>query len=149
MQEEKRNKVFNLYECRITDRSEIVKRTNISYSTVCQIIAKKMNVNLLNTWLELDVLFKFGSSDKKMVSNLAIAHPKWSEVKIGNLAEKRGTPAVSDRTIRRYLNRSGYLKLMPKLVPVMTAKHIENRLNWCQRHQDFDWQRVVFTDEVF
>ncbi len=41
MQEEKRNKVYNLYECGITDRSEIAKRTNIPYSTVCQIIARK------------------------------------------------------------------------------------------------------------
>jgi hypothetical protein len=65
------------------------------------------------------------------------------------LAEKRGAPTVSDRTIRRYLNRSGYLKLMPKPVPMMTAKHIENRLNWCLRHQDFDWERVVIADESY
>jgi hypothetical protein len=93
--------------------------------------------------------FKFNSSDKKRVCNLAIAHPKWSAAKIGKLAEERGTPPVSDRTIRRYLNSSGYLKLMPKPIPMMTAKHIENRLNWCLRHQDFDWERVVFTDESY
>jgi transposase len=149
MQEEKRNKVYNLYECGITDRSEIVKRTNIPYSTVCQIIARKNEGKPVEHMAGAGRPFKFNSSDKKRVSNLAIAHLKWSVAKIGNLAEKRGTPAVSDRMIRRYLNRSGYLKLMPKPVPMMTAKHIENRLNWCQRHQDFDWERVVFTDESY
>ena len=76
MQEGKRNKVYILYDCRITDRSEISKHTNIPYSTVCQIIARKNEGKPVGHMAGAGRPFKFNSSDKKRVSNIAIAHPK-------------------------------------------------------------------------
>ena len=42
MELENRNKVYTLYDCGITDRSEI-NRTSITYSTVCAILKRKHN----------------------------------------------------------------------------------------------------------
>jgi len=59
----------------------------------------------------------------------------------------KGSPNVSSRTIRRYLNRSGYSKKSPKRKPMLSARHKENRMKWCLEHLKTRWYRWVFSDE--
>jgi transposase len=60
--------------------------------------------------------------------------------------EKRGI-TISSRTVRRRLSESGgkFSKEIPK--PLLSEKHRAKRLEWAIEHQNFDWNRVIFTDE--
>ena len=51
---------------------------------------------------------------------------------------------ISDRTIRRYLNRLGFHCLLPKRVPLLTEAHIAQRLEWCQRRRNDSWSNTIF-----
>jgi len=31
--------------------------------------------------------------------------------------------------------------------PLLTEKHWKNRLQWAKAHRNFDWNKVIFTDE--
>lgn len=58
-----------------------------------------------------------------------------------------GSPDVSPRTIRRYLNKSGYFSLAPKAAPLLKSHHKINRVNWCQEHVRTRWNQWIFSDE--
>jgi transposase len=81
--------------------------------------------------------------------------------KIVKLAEKENDPTsfniqqemkkkgvnISVWTIRRRLHEAEgkYINKIPK--PLLTEKHRKNRLQWAKSHRNFDWNKVIFTDE--
>jgi hypothetical protein len=89
---------------------------------------------------------KIVGNDLQRVSQLAHHHQKLSSAKIGELAEKRGSPLVHPNTI---LNTLKYLKWVPTAVPTMTKAHKEKCLKWCLDNQKRDWSMVIFTDESY
>ena len=54
---------------------------------------------------------------------------------------------VSESTIRRrfYEYQGKYLHKLSK--PLLTDKHRKNRLTWAKKYKNFDWSKVIFTDE--
>ena len=54
---------------------------------------------------------------------------------------------VSSRTVRRRLNESGgkFVKKISK--PLLSEQHRIKRLQWAKKHKNFDWKKVIFTDE--
>ena len=61
-----------------------------------------------------------------------------------NLLLANGSPNVSSRTIRSYLNHQRYSKKTPKRKPVLNSQYKENRVKWCLEHQNTRW---MFSDE--
>jgi hypothetical protein len=87
------------------------------------------------------------TSDKKRISNIANSNPKLSCAQIGKIAASRGSPEVHPTTVLRHLKKSGYLKLIPKKIPILTERHRKNRVEWCKKHLNTDWSKVVISDE--
>jgi transposase len=73
---------------------------------------------------------KLNSNDRRRLSQIALKHPQWSAARIGNLAQKRGSPHVSPRTIQRALKSSGIFKMLPQKIPKLTDLQKLNRVVW-------------------
>ena len=60
---------------------------------------------------------------------------------------KRKGADISERTVRRRLHEVGgkYTNAISK--PLLKEKHRQDRLEWAKKHQNFDWDKVIFTDE--
>lgn len=60
--------------------------------------------------------------------------------------EERGLE-ISVETIKRRLREAGgkYTNEISK--PLLKERHRKARLEWAKKHQNFDWSRVIFTDE--
>jgi transposase len=59
-----------------------------------------------------------------------------------------GTP-VSSRTVRRHLVDMNYKSSVPRTIPLLTATHVQKRVEWCMQHQGFDWSNTWFSDETY
>jgi arginine repressor len=70
-----------------------------------------------------------------------------SEMK-AQLKEKNPELEVSERTIRRELKNLGFVSVRPRKVPLLTQKAKENRLSWSRDHVNYNWKKVVFSDET-
>ena len=56
---------------------------------------------------------------------------------------------ISTSTVRRFLRQQGLSHLRPRLVPILTAKHIAARLSFARkalRTEIVSWRRVMITD---
>jgi transposase len=53
----------------------------------------------------------------------------------------------SPNTVRNYLKSTGFSYKMPRLIPDLTTEHKIQRLNWAKTHKNYDFDRVIFTDE--
>jgi transposase len=64
------------------------------------------------------------------------------------LEENDSELEIGETTIRRELSRLGYVAVLPRKVPLLTQKAKDIRLSWAQDHLQYDWKRVVFSDET-
>lgn len=87
-------------------------------------------------------------NDRRRIAQFAVHHPGWSSIKIRNEAVKRGTRKVTGRTIRGTLKRQGYMKLVPKAIPMLTRAVKANRVKWCKEHLNDKWNTTIFSDET-
>ena len=55
---------------------------------------------------------------------------------------------VSERTVRNELSRLGYSAILPRRVPLLTQRDKDNRLQWARKHRRFNWNKVIFSDEI-
>ena len=83
--------------------------------------------------------------DERM-TEMATAEHNITSNQIKEKMNKRGT-RVSVRTVRRRLHEAGgkYINEISK--PLLTENHWEKRLQWAKKHQNFNWNQVIFTDE--
>lgn len=83
--------------------------------------------------------------DERIVKMAKTEH-NITSTKIQGIMEKKGVD-ISARTIRRRLHESGgkYTNEISK--PLLSENHRKKRLEWAKLHQNFDWNRVIFTDE--
>lgn len=59
--------------------------------------------------------------------------------------------SVSERTIRRALNRAGLRAAEKEKLPALSAKNIKARLDFARRYRHYtveDWKRVIWSDET-
>ena len=90
---------------------------------------------------------KLKGKDMQRIAQLARFHPKWTCSEISRVANERGSPFVHQETIRRNLAAIGYIKWVPKNVPMLTTIQKQKRVEWCRNHLDYDWSKVIITDE--
>jgi transposase len=58
------------------------------------------------------------------------------------------TTNVTDRTVRNFMARLGYLNSLPRTVPLITSVQKEARVRWAEAHRKFDWSQIFFSDET-
>src|SRR4051794_17563777 len=49
--------------------------------------------------------------------------------------------------VRRHLGESGGKFMKETQKPLLSEKHQAKRLQWAKKHENFDWKKVIFTDE--
>jgi hypothetical protein len=117
----------------ITEAKTIHKKTRIPFSTIYD------NKNRIKSGEGIErkpgsgAREKLSTTVKKRISNLANSNSKYSCARIGNEAFQRGSPNVHLTKIWRHLSKSGYLKLVPKKVPMITERHLKTRVEWCKK----------------
>ena len=144
-----RNRIKTYYEEGVVRPKEIHQITGIPLRT-CQRIVKKLSEGQ-------SVERKAGSgghnklsvNDERRIAALARNNPKYSSSRIGKKATENGTNDVHGSTIYRHLVAKGYMKLVPRKVPLLTDRHKAARVAWCLEYRSFDWTRVVFSDESY
>ncbi|CAG8484869.1 28917_t:CDS:2 [Dentiscutata erythropus] len=55
---------------------------------------------------------------------------------------------VSHVTIWNNLTQLGYKKGRAYATPMLTAKHMEKRVEWARKYLNYDWSRTLFSDET-
>ena len=55
---------------------------------------------------------------------------------------------VSRLTVRRELHRLGYMNVLPRGTPMLTNEQKKRRVQWTLAHQNDDWSRTIFSDEI-
>jgi transposase len=51
-------------------------------------------------------------------------------------------------TIWNRVRQAGFLSRAPLTKPLLTERHIRERLEWTEQNEDTDWSKVLFTDET-
>jgi transposase len=85
------------------------------------------------------------AQDKRIVKMAKEKH-NITATQIQNKLEKQGV-AVSARTIRRRLGEFGGKFVREISKPLLSERHRVSRLKWARKHKNFDWEKVIFTDE--
>jgi len=83
--------------------------------------------------------------DAKIVA-LATRDENATAPKIQKQMEDKGID-VSERTVRRRLHEAGGKYNLPLSKPLLSEKHQKQRRIWAKNHKNFDWTKVIFTDE--
>ena len=85
--------------------------------------------------------------EKQSIMGLVNSNKYISCKEISNCLKLKWDTSVSRFTISRYLKTNGYLKFVPRKIPLLTERHKLLRVNWAMKHRKTDWTKVVFTDE--
>lgn len=83
--------------------------------------------------------------DEKIVA-LAEENREQSSKQLSKVLKRKGID-VSPRTVRRRLNEAELQSLPPLMKPLLTRRHMNNRLLWAKQNKDRNWNNVIFTDE--
>jgi transposase len=148
-QSDHRLQLENYYKIGVICPKKLAKVTKLSLRSIYNIIKRIQSGEGIQRRQGSGRLYKFECNDRQRVSLLANKHPRYSCARIGEMAKQRGSPAVHPNTVYNYLRRSGYRKQKPEAIPMLTKRHMENRVKWCLKYRNFDWNNVVFSDESY
>ncbi len=110
----------------------------------------------LNRWEETKDLFDRPRSgaprittvkQDQMIVNMALDEMNATSKTIKDELENSGV-TVSQLTIRRRLNDAGLKYSKPLSKPLLTEWHRQQRLTWAKAMKNYDWSKVVASDET-
>lgn len=90
---------------------------------------------------------KLDGSGRRVLGRIAQNNPTISNSRIANRLKDLGHPQVSRFTIGRELKNINIDRFRPLIKPLLTEKHIDERLKFCRENRDTDWTKVIFSDE--
>ncbi|MCG8430148.1 MAG: transposase, partial [Candidatus Omnitrophica bacterium] len=143
----KRTYLQYLYENVSKDVGFLRASTSLSRATVYRTISKISAGESIEHGTGAGRPQIYNPNDRRRLAQLALRNRTESARKLGMLMQLKGSPAASDRTVRRHLNNMQYWSLLPKPVPMLSAENMETRVKWAQDFQDFRWDDVIFSDE--
>ena len=149
MQEANRKRLAGYYEDGLRDASKVSKMSGIPLRTVYRVFARLRDGKSVERRAGSQRPSKLMPNDERRLYQLARCYPKYSSARIGNLAYKYGTASIDRSTVWRHLKAKGFMKLVPRKIPMLTDRHKAARLDWCEKYRGFDWSKVVFTDETY
>jgi transposase len=147
--EKNRNAVNLLWQQKIRNAREISQRTGVPLRS-CE-----RYVSLLKKTGKITIGHRSGrpqklTPKKRRQIGMIVKHNHFttaSEIK-AQLEEKNPDFEVSVWAIRRELKNLGFVSVRPRKVPLLTQKAKENRLSWARDHVNYNWKKVVFSDET-
>jgi len=119
----------------------------------------RISESTMRYWLEryektgdIEIIQKSGrkrcTTEKQddIIQSMVAQYPTESAGQIAFRLSKKGIK-ISETTLKRRFKEAGVQSMKPTSKPLLTSDHIKKRLEWAIRHQDIDWNQVVFTDE--
>ena len=137
----------NIYNQGERDVKTLAKLTGLHVATIYRNVKKIEHGGSLEQKKGAGPPWKLNSDDRRRLCKLAHNRSTSSARSLQIEMVRRGSHAVIPRTIRNYLNRSGYYSLSPKITSLLKPHHKDNRVSWCQRHMRTHWGRWIFSDE--
>lgn len=145
--QQKRYVLEHLYNHVTQDSAELLKLSGMPARTFYRNYAKLERGKCLKRLQGSGRPKKLSSNNQRRVVQLARKNPVWSSQKLACTLQDKAAVSVTDRTVRRYLRRAGYVKLLPKKIPALTDKHKLQRIEFCQKNLQLDISNVFITDE--
>ena len=121
MELENRKILQHLWNQGTKKAKDLNQLTNIPLSTCYDVIKRIKSGEGVERKSGSGAKRKLKGKDTKRIVQLACHHPKWSCVKIASVAAEKGNPFAHHATIRRNLASIGYMKWVPKNVPLLTT----------------------------
>lgn len=122
----------------------IAKKLNVCHRTV-SLVRKRRNLIVATSKGGRPRLLSDG--DARLVErNLAT-----KSFRTPKEAAKILNKSVSDRTVRRSLQRIGLVSAVKKKKPALSEKNVKARIEFCKSHKNWtidDWKRVIWSDET-
>ena len=84
--------------------------------------------------------------DQSMIERVS-EEPEMTSELISTRMKRKGVQ-VSSRTVRRRFNEFGFSYSAPLLKPLLTETHQLKRFEWSRKYMQFDWNKVIFSDET-
>jgi transposase len=147
--EENRNAVNLLWRQNVRNAREISQRTGVPLRS-CERYISSLKKNGKITIGHRSGRPRKLTPKKRRQIGMIVKHNHFTtagEMK-AQLEEKNPELEVSERTIRRELNNLGFVSTRPRRVPLLTQKAKESRLSWAHNHINYNWKKVVFSDET-
>ncbi|RWS02751.1 hypothetical protein B4U79_19132 [Dinothrombium tinctorium] len=148
-QQEARERVKFLIENDENDPKRCAQMCNVSLRTVFRVKKRMMNGQTMAEGHRSGSPEKLDSAAKRSISAFTVKHEKWSTERLANAILQRRGVEVSRWTVWRYLKRNKWFKIRPAAKPYLNEQQKANRVAWCQKYQNTDWDSVVFTDESY
>jgi transposase len=86
-----------------------------------------------------------GNHDELVERIQTLAHSGLCSPNIAYVLRKQGIE-VSDGSVRRWLQESGWAYQQVKVVPKLDKEAKKKRVRWAEQHIGFDWSKVLLTD---
>lgn len=91
--------------------------------------------------------YKLDGTDRRVLGRIVQNNPTISNGRVANRLKDLGHPQVSRFTIGRELKLLKIQRFRPFIQPLLTEKHIQERLQFCHDNRNTDWSKVIFSDE--
>lgn len=146
-EQERRKRIKILYEAGITGARNISNRTGVPLRTCYNVLKRIRNGESVDRKPGSGRPIKLNGAARRRLAAIAGKNPKFSTVQVTERFNTSADTKISSSTFYRKLTEMGYLKFVPRKVPFITKRTKENRVMWAPNHCDFNWEKVVFTDE--
>ena len=137
-----------LYNAGITSAQQLTEQTGCSRATVFRVIKRIRDGESLERKEGSGRQESLAETDRRRLGQLLRWHPRISVTQLADILAANRTPE-SKITVRRELVAMGYVYCRRPRGPMTSARHKENRVQWCMQRQEerTDWQSVVFAEE--
>ncbi|CAF4598075.1 unnamed protein product, partial [Didymodactylos carnosus] len=86
-------------------------------------------------------------SDIRILRQLFYRYPVETAFNIRNRFFQRTNIFLTYRTIRNYRRRLGFHPVHARQQPMLNEQHAQQRLLFCRQYTQYDYRRIIFTDE--
>jgi len=154
--EEEKNRTQKLYKEivdifvneRISVR-DIAAKVNVGKSTVSRYIRSWENGVAVEDMKPYCRPSKITPSHRSFLGQCVASQAKPTSKSLSRVLSASKGVSVSSQTVRNHLKRLDYKSSHPRKIPLLNAKQVCARVEWCIQHTDFDWNNVWFSDETY
>lgn len=143
----RRLSILNLYRNGITSKQEISEYLDLPLSTVYRVIKRNETGEGFERRKGSGREQIWQGRDRRRLGQIVKNNAFKGASAIRKEMLERGSPAVSTRTVQRQLARQHWVKKRGIPTPKLTERQKQARITWCTNHTNYDWSKVVFSDE--
>ena len=154
--EEEKNRTQKLYkeivDIHVNERisvRDIAAKVNVGKSTVSRYIRSWKSGVAVEDMKPYCRPPKINPGHRSFLGQCVATQAKPTSKSLANALSASKGVLVSPQTVRNHLKRLDYKSSHPRKIPLLTTKQERARVEWCIRHQDFDWSNVWFSDETY